>query len=263
MFKVLLRLRKSIFKKFGLKVVPIENNSLKYLFPEATDFEINLVCRAAKFSMTGHDRIFSLLRAIQHVNNNNLEGDFVECGVWKGGNLILFKKMIEKLKIVNKKIYGFDTFEGMSEPTDDDADADGFLGGFKAKYLMRNQKKDINIENMYSYVPIDLVEKNFQNNTEDTNNLVLVKGKVEDTLKISSNIPEKISILRLDTDWYESTKIELEILYPRLVKNGVLIIDDYGEWSGSRKATDEYFKDKKISMFKIDRAARLIFKPSA
>ena len=261
MYKIFLRLRKSIFKKFGLKIEPIVNNSLKYLYPEATDSEINIVETAARFSMTSHDRIFCLLRAIQHIDNNNLEGDFVECGVWKGGNLILFKKMIEKLKLKNKKIYGFDTFEGMSEPTDDDSDADGFLGGFKAEYYMRTQKKDINIDNIHGYAPIEMVKLNLKNNTSDINDLFLVKGKVEDTLKIPSNIPEKISILRLDTDWYESTKIELEVLYPRLVKNGVLIIDDYGEWSGSRKATNEYFKDKKVAMFKIDRAARLIFKP--
>ena len=261
MYKIFLRLRKSLLKKFGLKIVPIENNSLNYLYPEATDSEINLVETASKFSMTGHDRIFCLLRAIQHVDCNNLEGDFVECGVWKGGNLILFKKMIDKLKIKNKKVYGFDTFEGMSNPTEKDEDADGFWGGFKAEYYMRTHKKDINIDNIHAYSPIEAVEKNLINSAIDKDSLILVKGKVEDTLKISSNIPKKISILRLDTDWYESTKIELEILYPRLVKNGVLIIDDYGEWSGSRAATNEYFKDKKISMFKIDRGARLIFKP--
>ena len=186
----------------------------------------------------------------------------MECGVWKGGNLILFKKMIEKLKIKDKKIYAFDTFEGMSEPTDKEScHAEGKKGGFKAEYYMRTQKQDINIDNIHGYAPIEMVKHNFKNNTSDINDLFLVKGKVEDTLKIPSNIPEKISILRLDTDWYESTKIELEVLYPRLVKNGVLIIDDYGEWSGSRKATNEYFKDKKVAMFKIDRAARLIFKP--
>ena len=260
MYKIFLRLRKSIFKKFGLKVSPIENNSLKFLYPEATDYEINLVETASEFSMTSHDRIFALLRAIQHIYNNNLEGDFVECGVWKGGNLILYQKMIEKLNIKGKKIYGFDTFEGMSDPTDADFPADNLFGGFKAEHYMKTQKKDLNINNIHAYAPIEMVKNNFNNNTKNRNNLILIKGKVEDTLKIQSNLPDKISILRLDTDWYESTKAELEVLYPRLVKNGVLIIDDYGEWSGSRKATNEYFKDKKIAMFKIDRAARLIFK---
>ena len=171
MNKILLRLRKSLFKKFGLRISPIENNSLEYLFPEATNSEIDIVKTAAKFSLTSFERIFCLLRSIQHVNNNNLEGDFVECGVWKGGNLILFKKMIEKLKIKNKKIYAFDTFEGMSEPTDNDSDADGFLGGFKAEYYMRTQKKDINIDNIHGYAPIEMVKKNLKNNTSDINDL--------------------------------------------------------------------------------------------
>jgi len=258
MKKIFLRLRKSIFKKFGLQVVPLENKPLQYHYPEATEFEINLAKLCSKFSLTGYDRLFCLIRAIEHINHNNLEGDFVECGVWKGGNLILFQKMIERLNLKNKKIYGYDTFEGMSEPTDFDADT--FMGGLKAKEHMNLQPKDINVDNIHAYAPLDMVKSIYSGNTDKNNNLTLVKGKVEDTLKDPKNVPEKISILRLDTDWYESTKVELEILYPRLIKNGILIIDDYGEWSGSRKATDEYFKDKKITMFKIDRGARLIFK---
>ena len=89
----------------------------------------------------------------------------------------------------------------------------------------------------------------------------MIKGKVENTLKDDhSNLPRKISILRLDTDWYESTKVELEVLYPRLEKNGILIIDDYGGWLGSKKAVDEFFKNKITTMFRIDREARFIIK---
>ena len=73
-------------------------------------------------------------------------------------------------------------------------------------------------------------------------NVQLIMGKVEDTLLKKENLPESISVLRLDTDWYESTKIELQVLYPRLVKGGILIVDDYGLWNGSRRAVDEYFK---------------------
>ena len=78
---------------------------------------------------------------------------------------------------------------------------------------------------------------------------------MEETLK--KHKPEKISILRLDTDWYSSTKKELEILYPKLAKNGVIIIDDYGHWQGCRKACDEYFKNKKILFHRIDYTCRI------
>jgi len=62
------------------------------------------------------------------------------------------------------------------------------------------------------------------------------------TLKKEENLPEKIALLRLDTDWYESTKLEMNILYPKLIKNGVLLIDDYADWQGCKRAIDEYFK---------------------
>lgn len=74
--------------------------------------------------------------------------------------------------------------------------------------------------------------------------IVFVKGKVEDTL--SDRVPERIALLRLDTDWYESTRCELKHLFPRLVQGGVLVLDDYAWWSGSRKAADEYFRDNGI-----------------
>ena len=89
-----------------------------------------------------------------------------------------------------------------------------------------------------------------------------VKGKVENTLLKEENLPKKISFLRLDTDFYESTKKELEILFPRLEKKGILIVDDYGHWKGSKKAVDEYFAfDKKFKFFhRIDYASRLYIK---
>ena len=256
MKKNFLKIRKSVFKKFNLQVVPIEKISLKTQFPESTTTERKILKICDKFSMTGFERLFSLIKSIHHVNNNRVPGDYVECGVWKGGNLILFQKMIQYLKIKDKKIFGFDTFEGMSNPTN----IDKFLDGIKAKDYLKNQKKHKNIDNAHAFSPIDDVKKNYQKNTSKNKNLVLIKGKVEDTLKIRKNLPKKISILRLDTDFYESTKIELEILYPRLSKNGILIIDDYGEWAGARKATDEFFYTKKATFFKVDRACRIMFK---
>ena len=106
---------------------------------------------------------------------------------------------------------------------------------------------------------IEKVKENFKKISSEKN-LICIKGKVEETLKIKDNLPEKISILRLDTDWYSSTKIELEILFPLLEKNGILIIDDYGYWQGAKKAVDEYFKDKEHTMFNIDFTGRLIIK---
>ena len=84
---------------------------------------------------------------------------------------------------------------------------------------------------------------------------------VEDT--IPNQAPKEIALLRLDTDWYESTLHELEHLYPRLVSGGVLIIDDYGHWRGAREAVDEYIDKHKLKLFltRIDYTGRLCVKP--
>ena len=90
--------------------------------------------------------------------------------------------------------------------------------------------------------------------------LNLIKGPVEKTLPKEENLPNKISLLRLDTDWYESSKMELEILYPKLVKGGILMIDDYGHWEGVKKSVDEYFLNKNIWLHYIDYGCRLLIK---
>jgi len=73
-----------------------------------------------------------------------------------------------------------------------------------------------------------------------TGRLHFVRGPVETTLP--EHAPERLALLRLDTDWYESTRHELQHLYPRLSEGGVLIVDDYGHWEGARRAVDEYFE---------------------
>jgi hypothetical protein len=86
-----------------------------------------------------------------------------------------------------------------------------------------------------------------------------VVGKVEQTLNLRSNIPDAIALLRLDTDWYESTKVELETLYDKLSPGGILLIDDYGYWDGTRRAVDEFFNSlpRKMLFNRIDNGGRL------
>ena len=252
--KIITKRINSIAKKFGYRFVKIEKYNLKENFAEATSFERKILNTSAKFSMTGFDRMFFLIKAIEHIKNNNVKGDFVECGVWRGGNLILFQKMMEKLKI-KKKIFAYDTFEGMTEPTVHDVMLIANKANAK-KIWDKNPNKIIKL----AECSIDQVKENYKKNTQKNKNLICIKGPVEKTLKIIKNLPKKISILRLDTDWYESTKIELDVLFPRLEKNGILIIDDYGVWKGAKKATDKYFKNKTKTMFKIDITGRFIIK---
>ena len=153
---------------------------------------------------------------------------------------------------MKKNIYGFDTFEGMVEPSFYDVN---YNNKSAKKMFDEHKKKDIG----FAMCSLDDVKRNIKKNTKP-DNIFLIKGKVENTLKNKKKLPKKISILRLDTDFYESTKIELEILFPLLENNGILIMDDYGCWQGAKKAVDEFFFKKKFTMFKIDITGRFIIK---
>jgi hypothetical protein len=211
---------------------------------------INYV-RANNLSMCSTNNLYTTAIAAKHIAQNKIVGDFVECGVWKGGNIILLKKLIEKFNL-KKNIYGFDTFEGMVEPSFYDVN---YNNKSAKKMFDEHKKKKIG----FAMCSLEEVRKNIIKNT-NVDNILLIKGKVESTLKIKKNLPKKISILRLDTDFYESTKIELEILFPKLVKGGVLIIDDYGFWKGSKKAVDEYFGNYRQFLHYIDHSCRLLIK---
>jgi hypothetical protein len=110
----------------------------------------------------------------------------------------------------------------------------------------------MDISVVFAYSSLEEVKNNLQPSQFPKENIIFIEGDVSKTLQDRNNIPEKISLLRLDTDWYQSTKDELEILYPKLSNKGVLIVDDYGHWKGAKKAVDEYFKNMDITISQID-----------
>ncbi|MCC6138367.1 MAG: class I SAM-dependent methyltransferase [Bdellovibrionaceae bacterium] len=202
------------------------------------------------YTLTSPERIISLRQAVKHIVDNRLEGSFVECGVWRGGSMMAVAKTLLYLNEKNRDLFLFDTYEGMSEPTALDVDHKG-------------ESATENWQTLNTWVAVSeaRVKENILKTGYDASKIHLIKGKVEDTLP--EKAPAKIALLRLDTDWYESTKHELEHLYPRLVQGGILIIDDYGHFKGSRQATDEYFARHGIKTFlhRIDYTARMIIKP--
>ena len=252
MKKYLKKIIEKILKKFGYKIQQVINNVIE----EASKEDIELMKLCDNYSMTSDLRKWALIQSFKYIIDNNIEGDFVECGVWKGGNLILIKKLMERYNITNRKIFGYDTYEGMSEASNFDIKKDNTKASIKYEKLKKNNSNQIN----WNFASKEEVIENLNNNVKDTSNIDLIKGKVEETLQLSKNIPQKISVLRLDTDFYESTKIELEVLYAKLSVGGVLIIDDYGSWKGSRKAVDEFFHNKKIWLHYIDHDGRLLIK---
>lgn len=221
-------------------------------FTEEEREDINLV---RPFTMTSDERLVTLSRAIEYIVDNDIDGDIVECGVWRGGSMMMAAKKLIRLNHLSKRLYLFDTFEGMSEPQDVDVAWDEV----SALEKMNTADKYAG-PNVWCYSTIDEVKTNLSKTGYPPAKLAFIKGKVEQTLP--GNSIEKISLLRLDTDWYKSTKSELEHLYHKLQIGGILIIDDYGHWQGAKKATDEFIKKKGLKLFlnRIDYTGRLAVK---
>ena len=218
--------------------------------PEIDDVNKKLIRSIDEYSLTPLVRRWTLIKSIHYINKNKIEGDIVECGIWRGGNLFLAKKIQETYyNDVKRSLYGYDTFEGMPEPSVHD--------GLKVNKIYQKFK---NKNEPWTKASLEDVLNSSKKLFSNTNDFNFIKGKVEKTLIEDSNLPEKISFLRLDTDFYESTKIELDILYPRLSQKGVLIIDDYGDFPGCRKAVDEYFLKKNVLMIGVDKSCRVIVK---
>ena len=247
---------KKLLNLLDLEIINKKFHPTKWIPIEINNEEIKIINQCKKYSMGGELRMSVLINLVKLINQKKIKGDFVECGVWRGGNIILFQKLIEYFSIKNKIIYGYDTFEGMTPPSKFDI----YQNKKTAKFLMSKEKKNHNLEHtIHAICSLDQVKKHINDATK-INNIKLIKGDVVKTLKINQNLPKKISILRLDTDFYDSTKIELEILYPRIQTGGVLIIDDYGEWKGSKKAVDEYFKNNMPFLHIIDQSSRYLIK---
>mgnify|MGYP001547072112 FL=1 len=209
------------------------------------------------YTMTSPERVAALVEAVRYVVANRIPGDFVECGVWRGGSSMAAALALKELGDVSRELWLYDTYEGMSAPTGEDVDVAGQSAD--AKFSQRQLTED---SSEWCRSPIDDVRQNLESTGYPADKVHFVKGKVQDT--IPGTMPAgPVAILRLDTDWYESTRHEMQHLYPALVKGGVLILDDYGYWQGARKAVDEYFTTHNIRplMGRVDFAGRAILKP--
>jgi len=223
-------------------------------FPQDFTEEEQKICGAVRpFTMAREvDKIYPVIGAVRHVVEGNVPGAFVECGVWRGGMTMAAALTLKSLGRADRDLYLFDTFAGMVEPTEHDKDVRGNL----AEVRFKESPREGDVVD-WCYASLPEVKKNMESTGYPASRMHFVQGKVEET--IPQTIPEKIAVLRLDTDWYESSLHEMVHLYPRLQRGGVLILDDYGFWQGSRKATDEYFAKHKIAMHlvRVDSACRV------
>jgi hypothetical protein len=234
---------KSLIGELGYKLIKVDKD-IEWPI-ELTNFEREIVNRILRenLSMTSIERLCSTVLACRYVIERKIEGDFVECGVWRGGHALIAAKMFKNAG-VNKRVYLYDTFEGMTLPSEKDVKNSNNELASKEFFLKQKQT-----HNEWCYASIEDVKENFEKWGVLSDEVIFIKGDVCQTLDIKELRPREISILRLDTDWYESTKKELEVLYPNLVKGGVLAIDDYGHWAGSKQATDEYFTNNRNRPF--------------
>jgi hypothetical protein len=205
------------------------------------------------YTMTSLERLYSLYTSVQYILDNQIEGDLVECGVWKGGSSMMMALSLLQRGHSERSIYLYDTFEGMSEPTSEDKT---FVGESAQSLLERDEKEDP--DSIWCYSSLEEVKKNMDKTGYPSHRIHYIKGKVEDTL--SGEKPGSIALLRVDTDWYASTKCELEQLYPLLSHKGILIIDDFGHWEGAKKAVVEYFAETMPFLHRIDNTGRLLIK---
>ena len=195
--------------------------------------------RCKPFTLTTKERMYALYKATEYTIEAGIKGDFVECGVWRGGSVMVIAQTLLTLGVKNRKIWLFDTYTGMTELADEDY-------AFGVKDRDDYQKSDASLEE---------VKRNVLSTGYPSALFSFVKGRVEDT--IPKTQPSIIALLRLDTDWYESTKHEMIHLYPLLSRGGVLIIDDYGAWAGAKKAVDDYIVQTPILLSRIDRDGRI------
>lgn len=211
--------------------------------------------RVAPFTMTGVERQYALRQAVKHVTAHHIPGAIVECGVWKGGSMMLAALTLLEAGDSQRHLYLYDTFEGMSAPAANDRD----YSGQSAEKLLADADRRQSL--VWAASPLAAVQAALRSTGYDEQRIHYVPGKVEDTLP--GTLPEQIAILRLDTDWYESTYHELTHLYPRLISGGVLIIDDYGHWQGARRAVDQYLQEQRLPLLlqRIDYTGRMAVKP--
>ena len=244
MFNVLIR---PVLRRLGYDLVRYRDSG----FPSDFDEMDKRICNAVRnYTLTSPERVNALIEATKYVIREKIEGAFVECGVWKGGSAMVMALTLKEIG-EPREIYLYDTFSGMPSPSEADGDK---AKQFFIKYRVSEDSS------RWLFSPLEEVENNISKTGYPTEKIHFIKGKVEDT--IPKHIPQKIALLRLDTDFYVSIKHELTHLFPLLSAKGVIIFDDYGGWQGARKAVDEYILENNLCMFlhRIDDQGRIAIK---
>lgn len=229
--------------------------------PDLEPADLEIIERCRPFTMTSALRLHALVDAVRYCERRGVAGAFAECGVWRGGSVLAMVLTLQSLCVADRDIFLYDTFEGMTQPTEHDTSR------FDRPALTTWQEQTSVGERAWGELfrpevfDEDGVRAMLTSTGYPSDRLHFVRGPVEET--VPGAAPDSLALLRLDTDWYESTRHEMVHLYPRLSDGGVLIVDDYGHWDGSRLAVDEYFERREarpVLLNRIDYTGRIAIK---
>lgn len=221
--------------------------------------EAEVLERVRPYTLTSPERLVALMDATSYVIRRGIPGALVECGVWRGGSVLATIEVLLRLGATDRDVYLYDTFEGMTAPTE--LDTSSFEQERSAleewKHYERQGRRAWDWAFGADVFNLDDVRDLVHRTGYPAARIHFVVGPVEET--IPAGAPDRIALLRLDTDWYESTRHELVHLYPKLSQGGVLIIDDYGHWDGARRAVDEYVAShaQPLLLTRVDYTARM------
>lgn len=227
---------KRLFGALGYDIVPRRWGEVPEYKDKGFDEAFMALYEECKsHTMTSAEKMFALYRGVRYLDANSIAGAIVECGVASGGSMMMAALASTANAGAERDIWLYDTFAGMPKPSDRDIN---YRGDRACRQWEACQSGD---HNEWCYASFETVRENMARTRYPVDKLHFVRGMVEET--VPTEVPDKIALLRLDTDWYTSTKHELVHLYPRLCEGGVLIIDDYGHWEGCRDATDEFLSE--------------------
>jgi len=232
---IIIRKIRNIIKKIEVNII------LSKLKLNEKELVSNLCDRGLTY--LSEKKLVNILNTCKKINETNLSGIFIEAGCALGGSSIL----ISKMKTLKRPFYIYDVFGMIPSPTEQDTYdvhkryktiVEGKSTGLKGNKYYGYE------EGLYKLVKSNLLDFDIDCKKES---VMLIKGLVQDTMKIN----EPVAFAHIDVDWYEPVKTCLEQIFPNLVVGGSLILDDYHDWGGCRKATDEFLR-KVVGQFSME-----------
>lgn len=229
-------------------------------FPDLEKDFAPLYRQSVECTASSVERLYAMYAAIKYLVEADVPGDIVECGVWRGGNCMLAALTLDLLGEGAREVWLYDTFSGMTEPTPRDRD----VYGESAMDMRGEAFSTAGRPTPFQFVASRAdVEANMAATGFDSTRVRYVEGSVEETLPRTS--PRQIALLRLDTDWYESTAHSMRHLYPLVSAGGVLLLDDYGDWPAVREAVHECLDDlgEQLLLHRIDNTGRIAIRTAS